>query len=899
MNQVFHRSWRGCLWGAKCGSRFCRLVLIMLAMLQASIALLVVLGKELPVPAPAGAWFINRLLDENWSAEWRELQIDLLGGVRAKNLRIYDSVTGTWILDIERLWLDLDFWEILTGKGPGLDRLYLSQGRLNAPGMYTRSGIDEQLLEHIATEIEMGSNWIQFNHLQFRIGGHSVMLSSPDRLPVDWTGETQATDLAGQLRRLVVRIQRAADKAPSMSPARLIGNIRPDENNGWHLDATVAVDRLELPKGLGTAHRSELILESILWQEDTTLGALRMRADTVQVEIDSQPAELNYLNLHIPAFEFSSADKWKLENLHFELHQLQTSWANLSQLGGEFSLDSSKMRPYGELRSYYENSPLHIDLRGLHGDLSGTLEVTGELKDLPSILNHFLEPEWLEFVPVTTYPIRFEASLDLEPGGMPSQARWKASLHSLDYRETHFPFVRAEGTSDFSKTDIQQADVWISPREQVRLRYRQLYPEPGFLLTAIGHSQQPLLNPILDFDWWWDIWEFVTPGNKPVFADVRVEGVWGQRNAVESWVGIEADEGSFRQLPLERLDLSIAQRPGRVDLYRLNGETNGGSFAGSLHWLQPEPERGQPTDQFFRVAGTMPMAELRQIAGEGFEWMDEIISEAAPEIDFYLERRQATEGPEHHKATVRIDHPAPVNAFGLPLSKLRTLAVQSPGKILLAPTQLNFLKGNVWLELEIEDLGETHPRFETRIRGRGIEHETMLNHFRTQFLGWNEADLPQLEGRPGKHDTDLKLRGYFGDTVTYVGQGRNRISEAELGQVRLFGELSRALEAVGLPFTSLQLETAEASWKLEDGKLHLPGVRIDGPSIRLNAHGTVAVPETDLDFVVQAFVIRGLFGLVFRPMNLVLEFRLGGQLDTPSWGLRINPFRWLGTGNSQ
>lgn len=894
MRRLVHRS---CLWGARCGGRILRGLLILLALLQGSIALFVFLEKEVPVPTPLGKLILNRLLDENWSADWRELEVDLLGGIRAKNLRIYDEVTRTWLFDIENLWLDLDFWEILTGRGPGLDRLKISQARMNAPAMHTRSGVDERLLDQIATEIEMGSNWIQFNHLQFRIDGHNVILSSPDRLDIDWTDETPELDLPSYLRRLVVRIQRAADRFPVMSPARVYGQLRSLPDDGWVLDASLAVDRIELADNLGYADKAQIQFEQLRWLDDVVSGSLRMRASEVWVE--RHATKLSGLALQLPQFHFESADQWTVEDLQAELRQVDTPWAKLQQIAAHVSIDSDHLAPAGNIRAVYGNSPFQIGLDGIQSDLSGQVDVQVELRDLPVVLAHFLDPEWIEFVPFTEAPIRLQADVELSPGGQPEAARWQASMEALQYRETRFPFVRAEGFSDRSVTEVERADVWISDAEQVQLRYRQHYPEPQFLLTAIGNSRQPLLNPILNFDWWWNIWEFVTPGEQPVFADVRVEGIWGIANQVVSWVGIAADEGAFRDLSLERLDLSIAQKPGQVDLYRLDGQTAEGQFSGSLHWIQAELGRGNPTDQFFRVQGAMPIQELRQLAGDGFDWMERIQSDTPPTIDFYLKRLRASVGEEHHEAVVQVHHPEPVEVFGLPFSRLKTLARQSPGKLELEPAHFQFMDGSVWMHLDLADLGSEFPSFSTRIQARGVEHETMLNRFRSEFLEWDESELIAVDDKPGKHDADLHLNGRFGDIDSYLGRGRNRIYEAELGKVRLFGELSRALESVGLPFTSLQLETAEAQWTLADGKLKLPTVRIDGPSIRLNAHGEVGLPETDLDFVVQAFVIRGLFGLVLRPMNLVLEFRLGGQLDEPSWGLRINPFRWLGTGGGE
>lgn len=882
---------------ARCCNRVVAMLLLIVAAVQVTAVCFVIFKREIPVPGPLSQAIATQLVPEDWDARWNDIRFDLLGGVRASGLRITDRITGSWILEFENIWIDIDIWEILTGQGPGLDRISLSNGRMNAPAMLTRSGVDETLLAQLSTDIEMGSDWLQINHLQFRVEDHWVLLSSPEPLELDWSRERPAESLPERLRRAVVRIRNAADELPSMSSARLNGHLVAKNRDSWELSARATMDWLRIPiaRQSSTAESIQLELTDIRWDDGQLSGEAHLYSS--RIDIPAFDSQIDSLSLRIPRFSYRSREDWETSPIQLRARSTDTPWANLDTLVAEATAQAGNPLFQGNLRFHYGDSAIHADAELSTRDLSGEFRINSRFRDLTPLLSNVPKPDWIAHVPTTAGPIRLQADVHLDPGAELRRIDWQASMRDLRYQETVFPFVRAHGYSTTQRTQISNAAAWISPSEQVSLSYDQQHPEPAFTLSAVGHSRQQHLDPILDFPWWNNLWDHVSSEEEIVFADVRVEGIWGELNQIWSWVGIVAGNSRFRDLPLKRLDLSLAQAPGKIDLYRLDGETAGAHFDGSLHWrlpLRKDRDEQLPSDQFFRINGAMPVEELRLLTGDRFEWLDDIASERPPKLDFYMERLHDSVGPEHQRATVSIRSEAPLTAFGLPLQQIHTLARQEPGRIHLAPTYARFMNGDVWLDLELEDLQAEHPLFNLQLAARKVEHVPMLNLFRQQFLDRNEDELEEVTETPGLHDADLQLGGRFGDIASYAGGGSNQISEAELGKVRLFGELSRLFDSVGLPFTSLELDAAEATWTLADSKLDLPWVRIDGSAIRLTASGDVQLPENELDFIVQAFVIRGLFGLVFRPMNLVLEFRLGGQLAEPNWSLRINPFRWIG-----
>jgi hypothetical protein len=416
--------------------------------------------------------------------------------------------------------------------------------------------------------------------------------------------------------------------------------------------------------------------------------------------------------------------------------------------------------------------------------------------------------------------------------------------------------------------------------------------------VAEGQSLQRNLDPILDFPWWWQIWEEVSSEDQVVAADVRVEGVWGEKETTRSWVGIEGRDVAFRGLPLRYMYLSLAQSAGKVDIYQMGGETPNGNFSGTLHWRIPD-NNPELAENLFLVEGRVPLSEIRQMLGkEDNDWLDDFQSDATPQLQVYMNRQRDQQEDEiisRDRYLINILADKPTVAYGLPLDHLQAYVDLNKSILTLRHTYLKTLGGEGWLDLDLGRRAEEDsppPPFRLSLAARNLNHSDTTAILRKRFV----KDIPEPEEgpeKPGRMDADLKLAGKLDQIESYGGSGTVLIFDADLGQVRIFGELSRLFDSVGLPFTSLDLEKIQATWQLQDGEIKVSNARISGPSIRLKADGTIFIPGSELDFTVQAFVIRGLFGLVFRPVNMVFEFRLGGELAAPQWSFRINPFRWL------
>jgi hypothetical protein len=692
-------------------------------------------------------------------------------------------------------------------------------------------------------------------------------------------------------------IVRWKEKLPAWDGLLLEGRLYSLQSNHARLGLNIYAREVRIPQGELVAEWVELEFPQLIAGRQATLGRGIVRAQKLQRTEDDWSLEKPVV--HIPLFSYQSGEQAVVEisQLHAYSAALKTPWEDFLGISFDSSFYSGDNALHGRagVRHRAGNAALNFELQRNSG--AGKVHVRSAALEIMELLASYLKPRWMEHIPEAKDPIRFEGTLALESYRQPSKLEWAAEATHLQIDDVVFPYVRARGRSTMSFIDIYDAEGWMAGGQHARLRYRQEYPRPRYELVAEGQSLQSNLDPILDFPWWWQIWEEVSSENQVVAADVRVEGIWGEPEKTRSWVGIEARDVAFRGLPLRSMHLSLAQSSGKVDIYRMGGETPAGAFSGTLHWRIPNgiPELAE---NLFLVKGRVPLSEIRQLLGDGDnDWLDEFHSEAAPQLQIHMTRQRHREKDEivkRDRYLINIRADEPTVAYGIPLDHLHAWVELNESMLTLRQTYLKTLGGEGWLELDLgrQTKEDAPPPFRFSLAARNLNHSDTTAILRKRFVE-NIPDPEDKPEKPGRMDADFKLAGKLEQIETYGGSGTLLIFDADLGQVRIFGELSRLFDSVGLPFTSLDLERIQATWQLQDGEIKVSDARISGPSIRLKADGSILIPGSDLDFTVQAFVIRGLFGLVFRPVNMVFEFRLGGELADPQWSFRINPFRWL------
>jgi hypothetical protein len=181
------------------------------------------------------------------------------------------------------------------------------------------------------------------------------------------------------------------------------------------------------------------------------------------------------------------------------------------------------------------------------------------------------------------------------------------------------------------------------------------------------------------------------------------------------------------------------------------------------------------------------------------------------------------------------------------------------------------------------NLGETIRLMENYVAAQRGEPAPAMSKFQQQLA-------------TGRLNLALAAEGVFGQRLSVRGQGKADLTGADLGQINLFGLLSKLLDHMLLNFTSLSLDTLQGSFTLDGDKVAFPDLRLTGARAKLEARGDYRITSDQLNFVVrvQPFggthtLVGNLFDVLSIPLANVLEVKLEGPLQDPHWSFVNGP----------
>jgi len=145
----------------------------------------------------------------------------------------------------------------------------------------------------------------------------------------------------------------------------------------------------------------------------------------------------------------------------------------------------------------------------------------------------------------------------------------------------------------------------------------------------------------------------------------------------------------------------------------------------------------------------------------------------------------------------------------------------------------------------------------------------------------------------GKLEGSFQASGKTGAPNALIGKGEIFLREGRVQQYRLLVLLGQILQIEELQ--ELQLEQAEAKYRLSPGLVTIDELILRSPNIRLTASGTVAFDGT-LQLSSQLAINDRIRGQLFRairdnfhriddPGYSAIEFQVGGTIDRPSTNL--------------
>jgi hypothetical protein len=503
--------------------------------------------------------------------------------------------------------------------------------------------------------------------------------------------------------------------------------------------------------------------------------------------------------------------------------------------------------------------------------------------------------------------------------------RLKSLDFSLDTEGAHFERINlyaahARGRIDFNAQgivlDLPEISLW-NATYRVDGAYFQDFRTQDFRLFARGNVDPSVLDPFLGGGWWMPVRRFLVPGAKWPEADVEYSGNWdGPPTDNPLFVYARLAGARAGGVAMDDIRLRVFQRYDVVEVFDLAAkDAAGGKVTGAMLWMMQPPYEHTYEQRFF-FKSTLPLADAATLAGsEVVDLVRPLKCPTPPTVE--VDQRtgdSANPQPGAVSTKVHVTMGAPFEAYHVPFESAEADVAIGDGISDIPRLDFRITGGQGHAQATITNQPQGGDELAFKVLVQGAQHGNFLNalgRFSTaeadaggaaaapaEAAKGTEASLLSDLSRSGLIDVALGGHLVLGDPDSFAANGQTRIYEAELGQLHLFGPMSRLLEDTKMPLGSFNLDEASSDLQIAHQYLRFPDLVITGPSARLVSAGTFHLGDGQLNFNALIFPLAqwktpGLSEIVnaFDPLENTVTLTLHGTMEQPQWSLAMHPSR--------
>jgi hypothetical protein len=856
-------------------------------------------ARELPLPDFLLRKIETRLAEADFTIKFGHARLDPTGKILLQDVQLRSKHFDEPLLTSRVVYVRRNFWSILAGR-PIPDEIRLEGAIIQLPALLSPSGTAEPLVRDLAAVLRHDDNVWHIDQLNGRLGRLKVTVQGD--IITQHTARSKVvspqeitTKFLQMGRRFILNVnQLEAFENPTL-------NIHLEtESGGVANTATCSftADSAHHPWAQPVESGSMTIATKFRFDgrgEQTVL----LNATTREINYDQQ-CSLKTINAVITA-------RFNAEPLSINLSAARIAIGSLEIDGERVAgpMIRADLRKWPEIKL---STALQIEGEPITAEISAdvkerTARVAIEGTGSPSIINRMLSKHTPRAAPYFIFadPVSVTAEAVLSSGWHFERLSSRVvagRLNSHDVRITS-----ARGRIDIEGMDFLAHDAQVEMEDNVaRGSYWMNFATTDYRMLLKGRLRPQKINGWFTGDWWNEFWNehFNFPKILPE-GDVDVRGQWRDSSRIEYFGWAKADSAGIWGGEFERVQAVVFLRPLFTHVIEFNGVRSGGAqkLEGSLKRFADDNTRETRRIEF-DLDGNIDQGTYHgMLEGKADEVLSTLQFSVPPHVRAYGGmNRYGTEMIPNYTFVGRAD--SEIRYYGFPVD-----TIQVTGRI----------KGN---DVRLDDI-----QF-TALNGKGAGKASLTGQAKARRLGFdlnlNSADLPQTiravqefqakrhgqnnnaattvnfikRASGGRLDIALSGQGVPDDLSTFVGTGNAALTGANLGEIQLFGLLSQALSGLSLNFSSLKLDSAHTSFRMENGRLHFPDLKITGPSAAIEARGDFIFETTALDFTAKfkpfeesKNLLTAAIGIVINPITSILELKLTGPLNQPNWSIDV------------
>jgi hypothetical protein len=889
------------------GLRFCGSCCITLVYwtvwlaLTASLAILIYVAtaRDLPVPDFVLRHIEARLAVDNLVIKFGHARLDPGGKILLENVQLRLKQFDEPLLTSRLVYVRRSFWSILAGQ-PLPDEIRLEGAVLQLPAMLSPSGTAEPLVRDLSVVLRHDEDLWHIDQLAGRIGQLTVTVQGDYTAFAHAPGGPPLTagDVAAQFlhlgRQLVLQVhQFDAFEEPALA-------IRLDSQPGAGNTAAI----------LFTARTARQP-----WAQPLTLGPVAATT-TLRLDVHGEHTVRFHVAVQNAAYDggYSAGNIRAILTAHLGLDKFSLRPGTaLIAVGTVVADGETALAPVirADLSSWPE---AHATVAtGINGEFLAA-EVTAKVQERsariraegrgsPEFINRVLAKHTPRAASYFVFgdPVVFNTEAVLGPGWHFATLTARVTAGRLDSHGVKISSLR--GQIDIAGTRFLAHDA--------RVRMGENYGEGSYWMDFATLDYRMLLNGRLRpveingwfrGDWWRDFWNdhFTFPTVLPM-GDVDVNGSWKDPARTEYFGWATAPGVRVLGADFEQASALIYLRPNFTDGLALTAERAGGTqrVSGSFKRLTDAVNHETNRLEFYADSNLDSATYSKMTDGK----MDSLLGNFQFPLPPHVHAQGSIDGKWPGvvaKYTFNGQAEGGFHYFGFPVESAQVAGGVTGDDVRLDNIDFAVAGGRGHANASVVGPGDARRLgFDAYLNGadlaRSIRAVEEYQVARTGQKGPSVAESKFMKrASGGRLDVALSAQGNPGDLASFTGTGNASLTGAELGEIQLFGLLSQALSGLSLNFSSLKLDAARTSFRMENGRLVFPDLRITGSTAVIDARGDFVFATSALDFTAKfrpfeenRNILTAALGIVIKPITSILELKLTGPISKPEWSVTV------------
>jgi hypothetical protein len=876
---------------------------VMLGLILSLMLLLAGLGlsiyyDELPVPDRVIQIIEKRLENEGIKLDYEMIGFDFRGNLIVKNARLSFTKEAATALEIESLYLDINYTAIFLRKDP-LDLIKLGNASLYSPAVVSLSGTNEKLVTNVSLEIYR--QWTKWHLTYFTAKFQTLDISAAGELSAlveelfkPREKKNEAPELYVQYLRLCRLLTDTSTYLQSVTSPEVDLQFSSPDKSEFIVDVQAQTSKFS-KEGLPIVDYPRCVARVQVLPEISLLEPLRITAQLIEDK------ELNLQATDISAAAWINNPVKDFDGL-FPV-QVQASTGSIIVQDNKidhFVFDGqilNKDEATGRVISSIYGGAMEVSLQGnwkektASGLLKGSLNVEGIIQR-PEF-DHLWKLRWSK----QNKPIY----LDLEfnyPGNLKGlSANFRAETRDIEVIKTPFAWARARGTLEGTTVDVTSLEGGGNGND-LNCTFRQDLKEKFYRFTMVGRFRPHDID-VWWRDWWKNTFDYLDIKGDLPWMDLSIRNAFTYKKQLTLFGFAEAENINLKGMHFDQASAKMFIRPNYID-------------ATNLKLVRPE---GEATGEFQRhlvlselknvivdIKSNLDLEPSMELFGESglriiepYTWSGNPVISLVGEFNF-------ENGTNWQDLDFTIDTDKPMTLYQFPFDSLQVNGTYDRGNTLLEEVAFDFAGGSGTGEASyLRQDDQAYLLFDFDIKDAELE-ETLK---RIALIKTNENTAPveekptnkksePLQGKLSVHASGISPAGAGLDRV--MAKGEISVKDGNLAQIPIFGPLSSLI-----PFTKLHLTDATSFFAWDNGKMTFPNLRMTSSTARLEGLGDYYTNNSELDFQVRVFLlsetdiplISNIIMPIFDPFSQMAAVNLKGTLKKPEWRFAISPFNWF------